>query len=130
MSLSSYIMPSPNWLCDMIKNEVTLSTTNKANYCIRCKKLQEICMEFSKDKGLDVVAVVNPGTTMGPVFMLNGSVVVMLDKGLDVVAVVNAGTIMGPVFSIVHNGSVVVMLGPITYAPQHPETLSYCDSYP
>ena len=60
-SLSSSIMPSPNWLGDMIKNEVTLSTTNKAKwvltfldynvvyfvgfvvvicYCIRCKKLQ------------------------------------------------------------------------------------------
>uniref|UniRef100_A0A6N2N757 NAD-dependent epimerase/dehydratase domain-containing protein n=2 Tax=Salix viminalis TaxID=40686 RepID=A0A6N2N757_SALVM len=67
MSLSSYIMPSPNWLCDMIKNEVTLKTPAK-----------KFAWEFSKDKGLDVVAVVNPGTTMGPVFMLNGSVVVML----------------------------------------------------
>uniref|UniRef100_A0A6N2MQA2 Uncharacterized protein n=1 Tax=Salix viminalis TaxID=40686 RepID=A0A6N2MQA2_SALVM len=55
--MSSSIMPSPNWLETPAK---------------------KFAWEFSKDKGLDVVAVVNPGTIMAPVFVLNGSVVVML----------------------------------------------------
>uniref|UniRef100_A0A6N2M298 Uncharacterized protein n=1 Tax=Salix viminalis TaxID=40686 RepID=A0A6N2M298_SALVM len=79
MSLSSYIMPSPNWLCDMIKNEVTLSTTTKPIIVsVVRNSSQEICMGVFKGQGFGCGGGGESGTTMGPVFMLNGSVVVML----------------------------------------------------
>uniref|UniRef100_A0A6N2NJY5 Uncharacterized protein n=1 Tax=Salix viminalis TaxID=40686 RepID=A0A6N2NJY5_SALVM len=44
--MSSSIMPSPNWIGYMIKNEVTLSTTNKDK-----NSSQEICVGVFKGQG-------------------------------------------------------------------------------
>ena len=52
------------------------------SYDIRCKKTlsKKVVWEFLKEKGLDVVVVVNPGTIVGPVIslVLNASVVMLV----------------------------------------------------
>ncbi|XP_058075100.1 phenylacetaldehyde reductase-like [Magnolia sinica] len=83
-SSSAAIIPSPGWPADVIKNEDCWTDEeycrkNELWYPLSKTLAEKAAWEFSKEKGLDVVAI-NPGTVLGPILppAINSSTAVVI----------------------------------------------------